>query len=164
MPKSPNTNSLLKYANAVLFVWVFVLIAPLVTPRAPVVQDNYLLVRVCSLLSGVQYVKLPLVTPSPRASVEGLGLVDQGLEDQNLENSLSAANVIDKTLSSSDLDKIHANCKCGLNVDHLLVLSTEVPFNDTIASYILLGYDDVSDAHQPFRPHLFSRAPPAHIS
>ncbi|TDO97288.1 hypothetical protein DFP79_2105 [Marinomonas balearica] len=129
-------------------MWVFVLMAPLVIPSTPVVQDNYLLVRVCSLLSGVQYVKLP---------------IESSPVSENAGDSLLTGD-IQKTVPQNHLDKIHANCKCGLNVDHLLVLTALAAFNDANVSDIFLDDRSIADAHQSFRSYLFGRAPPLIVS
>lgn len=43
-----------------LFAWMLSLLGPLVVPTQPVVQDNYVVLRVCSLMNGVQFIKVPL--------------------------------------------------------------------------------------------------------
>ena len=49
-----------KSGRWVLFAWMLSLLGPLVVPTQPVVQDDYVVLRVCSLMNGVQFIKLPL--------------------------------------------------------------------------------------------------------
>ncbi|TPE53392.1 hypothetical protein FJM67_06985 [Maribrevibacterium harenarium] len=54
------SQTLLRQARFVLVAWMLAMLAPLVVPTQPVVQGDSVIVRVCSLLNGVQYVEIPL--------------------------------------------------------------------------------------------------------
>lgn len=47
-------------ARWVFFAWLMALLAPLVVPTQPVVQQDSVVLRVCSLMNGVQFIKIPL--------------------------------------------------------------------------------------------------------
>ncbi|SBS34917.1 hypothetical protein MAQ5080_03015 [Marinomonas aquimarina] len=49
-----------KSGRWVLFAWMLSLLGPLVVPTQPVLQDDYVVLRVCSLMNGVQFVTVPL--------------------------------------------------------------------------------------------------------
>lgn len=53
-------SHLRRYGHWVLFAWVLSLMGPLVVPTQPVVKDSFVVLRVCTLLNGVQFVKVPL--------------------------------------------------------------------------------------------------------
>ncbi|MCO4787128.1 MAG: hypothetical protein KC467_14550 [Marinomonas atlantica] len=53
-------SGLRKYGRWVLFAWMLSLLGPLVVPTQPVVQDDYVVLRVCTLMNGVQFIKVPL--------------------------------------------------------------------------------------------------------
>ncbi|CUB04442.1 hypothetical protein [Marinomonas fungiae] len=53
-------DRLRKLGRWVLCAWVLSLLGPLVVPTQPVVQDDYVVLRVCSLMNGVQFIKVPL--------------------------------------------------------------------------------------------------------
>ena len=49
-----------KYGRWVLFAWALSLLGPLVVPTQPVVKDDFVVLRVCTLMDGVQFIKVPL--------------------------------------------------------------------------------------------------------
>ncbi len=49
-----------KYGRWVLFAWALSLLGPLVVPTQPVVKDDFVVLRVCTLMNGVQFIKVPL--------------------------------------------------------------------------------------------------------
>lgn len=49
-----------QYGRWVLFAWCVSLLGPLVVPTQPVVQNDYVVLRVCTLMNGVQFIKVPL--------------------------------------------------------------------------------------------------------
>ena len=53
-------SRLLTYGRWVLCAWMLSILAPLVVPTQPVVQGNDVVIRVCSLMNGVQFIKVPL--------------------------------------------------------------------------------------------------------
>lgn len=89
-----------------LFAWMLSLLGPLVVPTQPVVQDDYVVLRVCSLMNGVQFIKVPLTEFSDSKVKDHIGQLHAsckcGLNVDHL--SLLAA---DFALPSTDFAPAH---------------------------------------------------------
>ena len=118
-----------KRSRWVLFAWLFTLLSSLLIPNQPVTRDNYVLIPVCSLLNGIQYVKV-------------------ALEDY------------DSIEHTHNVNLLHEGCKCGLNVDHLSLLTQDTSPTLAIPTYQPIQISSNIELEFVFVAFYSTRAPP----
>lgn len=99
-------SRLLKYGRWVLCAWMLSLMVPLVVPTQPVVQDNYVVLRVCSLMNGVQFIKVPLAEFSDNKVKDHIGQLHASCKCGLNVDHLSIL-VADFTLPTSDFAPVN---------------------------------------------------------
>ena len=122
-------SRLLAYDRWVLCAWLLSLLAPLVVPTQPVVHENYVVLRVCSLMNGVQFIKVPL---------------DEFSDTQDKDH----------------IGQLHASCKCGLNVDHVSILTADLALPTLDFAPVIWAIPHNGHVLATFDAHYSPRAPP----